>query len=66
MQYHTLERRHSGAGNRPPLAYLESEGFNPRQRCLNYPSYWVEFGGAVPPSTDRNMYAMLSRYRSSV
>ena len=26
MQYHNRERRHSGIGNQPPLAYLESEG----------------------------------------
>lgn len=26
MQYHNRERRHSGVGNQPPLAYLESEG----------------------------------------
>ena len=24
-----------GDTNRSPLAYLESEGFNPRQRCIN-------------------------------
>lgn len=35
MQYYNRERRHSGVGNQPPLAYLESEGFNPRQRCIN-------------------------------
>ncbi len=35
MQYYNRERRHSGVGNRPPLPYLESEGFNPRQRCVN-------------------------------
>ena len=35
MRYYNRERRHSGVGNQPPLAYLESEGFNPRRRCIN-------------------------------
>ena len=35
MRYYNRERRHSGVGNQPPLAYLESEGFNPRRRCTN-------------------------------
>ena len=35
MRYYTRERRHSSVGNQPPLAYLKSEGFNPRQRCRN-------------------------------
>jgi len=35
MRYHNRERRHSGVGNQSPLAYGESEGFDPRQRCTN-------------------------------
>lgn len=35
MQYYNHERRHSGVGNQPPLAYLESEGLRPHQRCIN-------------------------------
>jgi putative transposase len=35
MRYYNRERRHSGVDNQPPLAYLKSEGFNPRQRCRN-------------------------------
>jgi len=35
MRYYNRERRHSGVGNRPPLAYLESEDLRPRQRCIN-------------------------------
>ena len=29
MWYYNRERRHSGVGNQPPLAYLESEGLRP-------------------------------------
>ena len=35
MRYYNRERRHSGVGNRPPLAYLESEGLRPCQHCIN-------------------------------
>ncbi len=35
MQYYPREAIHSSGGNRPPLAYLESEGFNPRQPFIN-------------------------------
>lgn len=35
MRYYNRERRHSGVGNRPPLAYLESEGLRPHQHCIN-------------------------------
>jgi len=35
MRYDNRERRQSGVGNQPPLAYLESEGFNPRRGCTN-------------------------------
>ena len=35
MRYYNPERRHSGVGNRPPLAYLESEGLRPCQHCIN-------------------------------
>ncbi|MFQ5524448.1 MAG: integrase core domain-containing protein [Acidimicrobiia bacterium] len=30
MRYYNGSRRHSSVGNRPPLAYLQSEGIGPQ------------------------------------
>ena len=35
MRYYNGSRRHSSVGNRPPLAYLKSEGIGPRSLSID-------------------------------